>query len=65
MRFEPVADPTREQSQAVAEEVFGEVRRMFEALDEKGRRGVIRSLREAAKSAGVPPRAPSSQRSSS
>jgi 1-acyl-sn-glycerol-3-phosphate acyltransferase len=65
MRFDPVADPTREQSQAVAEEVFGEVRRMFEALDEKGRRGVIRSLRDAAKSAGVPPPPPSSQRSSS
>jgi 1-acyl-sn-glycerol-3-phosphate acyltransferase len=64
MRFEAVPNPTRDQSQAVADEVFGEVRRMFEALDEKGRRGVIRSLREAAKSAGVAPPPASSQRSS-
>jgi hypothetical protein len=64
MRFDAVPEPIREQSQAVAEEVFAEVRRMFEALDEKGRRGVIRSLREAAKSAGVHAPPPTSQRSS-
>jgi 1-acyl-sn-glycerol-3-phosphate acyltransferase len=38
--------PTRERQLEVAGEVFDNVRRMYTALEEKGRRGVIRSLRE-------------------
>jgi 1-acyl-sn-glycerol-3-phosphate acyltransferase len=38
-------DPTREEQQEVANKVFDEVRKMYVALEEKGRRGVLRSLR--------------------
>jgi 1-acyl-sn-glycerol-3-phosphate acyltransferase len=40
------ADPTREEQQQVANQVFDEVRKMYVALEEKGRRGVLRSLRD-------------------
>jgi 1-acyl-sn-glycerol-3-phosphate acyltransferase len=46
MRFEVVAKPSREQQLEVAGDVFQRVREMYEALEEKGRSGVIRSLRE-------------------
>jgi 1-acyl-sn-glycerol-3-phosphate acyltransferase len=38
--------PTHEEQQEVANKVFDEVRKMYVALEEKGRRGVLRSLRE-------------------
>ncbi len=44
--FPVVADPTREQAMDVASRVFDRVRAMYTALEEKGRRGVIRALRE-------------------
>lgn len=40
------AAPSRERQQEVADEVFDRVRAMYVALEEKGRRGVIRALRE-------------------
>jgi hypothetical protein len=43
--FEQVAHPTRDQSQAVADEVFARVKEMYDALDAKGRRGVIAARR--------------------
>jgi 1-acyl-sn-glycerol-3-phosphate acyltransferase len=46
MRFELVEGPSREQQLEVATEVFGRVREMYQALEEKGRRGVIKALRE-------------------
>jgi len=46
MRFDLVAEPTREQQLAVAGQVFERVHEMYQALEEKGRRGVIKSLRE-------------------
>jgi 1-acyl-sn-glycerol-3-phosphate acyltransferase len=46
MTFGVVEDPTREQQLEVAHQVFDRVRAMYTALDEKGRRGVIKSLRE-------------------
>jgi 1-acyl-sn-glycerol-3-phosphate acyltransferase len=46
MTFPVVAEPTREQQLDCAREVFDQVKRMYTELDEKGRRGVIRSLRE-------------------
>jgi 1-acyl-sn-glycerol-3-phosphate acyltransferase len=52
MRFGVVAEPNSEQQMEVAREVFGRVRDMYGQLDEKGRRGVIRSLREGI---GTPP----------
>ncbi len=43
--FEKVEHPTRGQSQAVANEVFEEIKAMYEALDAQGRRGVIAARR--------------------
>jgi hypothetical protein len=44
MRFDVVPNPSREQQQEAAEQIFEPVRRMYEALDEQGRAGVIKSL---------------------
>jgi 1-acyl-sn-glycerol-3-phosphate acyltransferase len=57
---EPVAFPqvdeaSREQQQEAAKEVFDQVRKMYVALEEKGRRGVLKSLRE-----GLPAAEPAS-----
>jgi len=46
MRFDVAPEPTREQQLEVAGEVFQQVREMYQALEEKGRSGVIKSLRE-------------------
>jgi len=46
LTFPAVANPSREQQQEVANRVFDEVRKMYVALEEKGRRGVLRSLKE-------------------
>ena len=46
LSFEPVANPTREQQLAAAGRIFDTVREMYAALDQEGRRGVIRALRE-------------------
>jgi 1-acyl-sn-glycerol-3-phosphate acyltransferase len=42
----PVEAPGRERQQEVANEIFDRVRGMYVALDQQGRRGVIRALRE-------------------
>ena len=44
--FPVEANPSRERQQEVANEVFDQVRMMYVALEEKGRGGVLRSLRE-------------------
>jgi 1-acyl-sn-glycerol-3-phosphate acyltransferase len=44
--FGVVPEPTREQQLEVATEIFKHVRAMYDALDAKGRRGVIKALRE-------------------
>jgi 1-acyl-sn-glycerol-3-phosphate acyltransferase len=44
--FAVVREPTREQQLEAATEVFDRVREMYVALDEKGRRGVAKALRE-------------------
>jgi 1-acyl-sn-glycerol-3-phosphate acyltransferase len=45
MCWEPVADPSREQQQAVADEVLAEIKRLYAGLEEHGRRGVLRRVR--------------------
>ena len=45
LNFAVEASPRRERQQEVADEVFDQVREMYVALEEKGRRGVIRALR--------------------
>jgi 1-acyl-sn-glycerol-3-phosphate acyltransferase len=46
MRWEAIEDSTREQQQAVADLVLAEIRRLYGGLDEHGRRGIMRRLRE-------------------
>jgi 1-acyl-sn-glycerol-3-phosphate acyltransferase len=46
LRFDAVAEPSREQQLEVATEVFDRVREMYQTLDVKGRRGVAAALRE-------------------
>jgi 1-acyl-sn-glycerol-3-phosphate acyltransferase len=45
MRWEPVEHPTREQQQAVADDVLAEIRRMHSGLEEHGREGVLKRVR--------------------
>jgi 1-acyl-sn-glycerol-3-phosphate acyltransferase len=51
--FGTVEHPTREQQLDVATQVFDRVRAMYTALEEQGRRGVIKALRE-----GISPGSP-------
>jgi 1-acyl-sn-glycerol-3-phosphate acyltransferase len=46
LSFDVEPEPTREQQLEVATEVFKHVRAMYDTLDAKGRRGVIKALRE-------------------
>jgi len=46
LNFSAEATPTRERQQEVADEIFDRVRTMYVALEEQGRRGVIRALRK-------------------
>ena len=45
IRWERVSDPSREQQQAVADTVLGEIRRMYAGLERYGRKGIRRHLR--------------------
>ena len=46
-RFEVVADPTREQQQAVADEIFAEIKELYAGLEELGRKGARAKARVA------------------
>src|SRR5277367_1054187 len=46
LRWEPIENPTREQQQAVADKVLVEIRRLYAGLQEHGRKGVLRRVRE-------------------
>ncbi len=46
MSFPVKEDPSREEQQQVANQIFDQVRAMYVALEEKGRKGVLRSLHE-------------------
>src|ERR1700719_2323518 len=46
VRWEPIENPTREQQQAVADAVLVEIRRLYAGLEEHGRKGVLRRVRE-------------------
>ncbi len=45
IRWEPKRDATREQQQAVANEIFVEIRALYAQLDAQGRAGVVRAQR--------------------
>jgi 1-acyl-sn-glycerol-3-phosphate acyltransferase len=46
LRFEPVANPTREQQQAVADEIFAAIKELYGRLDAVGRKGMVARVRE-------------------
>jgi 1-acyl-sn-glycerol-3-phosphate acyltransferase len=58
LRFEQVAEPTKEQSQAASETVFEEVRAMHGALKQHGRRRAVRAARAARRAAQAARRRP-------
>jgi 1-acyl-sn-glycerol-3-phosphate acyltransferase len=45
MRWERVADPTREQQQAVADEILAQIHGLYAGLEEHGRKGVLARVR--------------------
>jgi 1-acyl-sn-glycerol-3-phosphate acyltransferase len=45
IRWEPVADPTREQQQEVANQIFAEIKALYAQLEADGRRGVLKRMR--------------------
>ena len=45
IRWEAIENPTREQQQAVADDVLAEIRRLYGGLEEHGRKGIIKRLR--------------------
>jgi 1-acyl-sn-glycerol-3-phosphate acyltransferase len=47
IRFDRVAEPTKEQQLDAAQQIFGSVKGMYERLDAKGRSGVLDELRSA------------------
>jgi 1-acyl-sn-glycerol-3-phosphate acyltransferase len=46
MRWEAVAEPTREQQQEVANQIFAEIKALYGQLEAEGRKGVLRKVRE-------------------
>ena len=46
MRWEPIENPTREQQQAVADQILVEIRALYAGLDEHGRKGILRRVRQ-------------------
>jgi 1-acyl-sn-glycerol-3-phosphate acyltransferase len=52
IRWERVENPTREQQQAVADEILAEIRALYAGLEQHGRKGILRRLRRATKPAG-------------
>ena len=45
LHWERVENPSREQQQAVADEVLGEIRRLYGGLEKHGRKGMLKRLR--------------------
>jgi 1-acyl-sn-glycerol-3-phosphate acyltransferase len=46
IRWEAIVDPTREQQQAVADQILVEIRRLYAGLQEHGRKGVLKRMRQ-------------------
>jgi 1-acyl-sn-glycerol-3-phosphate acyltransferase len=46
LRWERIENPTREQQQAVADEILLQIRALYAGLDEYGRKGVLKRVRE-------------------
>jgi len=54
IKFEKVEEPSREQSQAASEEIFGRIRDLWNALRDRGRSESLKAAREARRAAGRP-----------
>ncbi len=50
-RYEQTPEPTREQAQVVADEVFTEIKALYHGLDQHGRAGVAKRVRAARRAA--------------
>ena len=46
IRFEQVAEPTKDQAQAAADEIFDEIKMLYAGLESLGHRGVVARVRE-------------------
>jgi 1-acyl-sn-glycerol-3-phosphate acyltransferase len=46
IRWDAITEPTREQQQAVADQVLVEIRGLYAGLEEHGRKGILRRVRE-------------------
>ena len=53
VRFEPVEDPTREQSQAAADLIFERVEKLYYGLQREGRRRTVKDARRSAREAAA------------
>jgi 1-acyl-sn-glycerol-3-phosphate acyltransferase len=56
IRWEQLSDSTREQQQIVADEILSEIRSLYAGLEEHGRRGIIRRVREQRRARGGAPK---------
>jgi 1-acyl-sn-glycerol-3-phosphate acyltransferase len=52
IRWEAIAQPTREQQQQVADEILVEIRELYAGLEAHGRKGILRRLREQRRADG-------------
>ena len=57
IRWEPIKDPSREQQQAVADQVLAEIRQLYAGLQEHGRKGILKRLRAERRAKLVAPQA--------
>jgi 1-acyl-sn-glycerol-3-phosphate acyltransferase len=55
IRWERIENPTREQQQAVADEVLARIRALYAGLEEHGRKGALQRAREQRRSEGRSP----------
>jgi 1-acyl-sn-glycerol-3-phosphate acyltransferase len=56
IRWERIENPTREQQQAVADQILIEIRGLYGALEEHGRKGVLRRVRDERRAERRPPK---------
>jgi 1-acyl-sn-glycerol-3-phosphate acyltransferase len=56
IRWERIENPTREQQQSVADQVLIEIRRLYAGLEEHGRKGVLRLMRDQRRAERRPPK---------
>jgi 1-acyl-sn-glycerol-3-phosphate acyltransferase len=54
VRFERIAEPTREQQQAVADHILGLIKDLYGGLEQHGRKGVLERLREKRRTERAP-----------